>query len=156
MPSFFERPKIGYWSPSHLVDICFSAQCTFSITWKIKFGQHSVLKYSSCFRLRYFKRFCQNNSKDTFPDINAEEPDAIIYTRDKAVMRQLDALVTEYPDIFKCIGETDIDKTYSMPKSRISYRKPRRISDAKREQARVAIKNLNRRRNNGWKRLCYP
>lgn len=99
--------------------------------------------------MRYFKRFCQNNSKDTFPDINAEEPDAIIYTRDKAVMRQLDALVTEYPDIFKCIGETDIDKTYSMPKSRISYRKPRRISDAKREQARVAIKNLNRRRNNG-------
>lgn len=87
--------------------------------------------------------------QETIVNFNAEEPDAIIYTRDKAVMRQLDALVTEYPDIFKCIGETDIDKTYSMPKSRISYRKPRRISDAKREQARVAIKNLNRRRNNG-------
>jgi hypothetical protein len=46
-------------------------------------------------------------------------------------MRQLDTLVTEYPDIFKCIGKTDIDKTYSMPKSRISYRKPRSSIDSK-------------------------
>ena len=78
--------------------------------------------------------------QETIVNFNAEEPDAIVYTRDKAVMRQLDALVTEYPDIFKCIGETDIDKTYSMPKSRISYRKPRRISEAKRQQARDAMK----------------
>ncbi len=58
---------------------------------------------------------------------------ATLYTRDPSVMRKVYALVTEYPDIFKCIGETDIDKTYSMPKSRISYRKPRKISEAKRE-----------------------
>ena len=77
-------------------------------------------------------------------NFNAEEPDAIVYTRDQGVMRQLDALVTEYPDIFKCIGEADIDKTYSMPKSRISYRKPRRISEAKRQQAREAIKKINK------------
>jgi hypothetical protein len=77
-------------------------------------------------------------------NFNAEESDAIVYTRDKAVMRQLDALVTEYPDIFRCIGETDIDKTYSMPKSRISYRKPRRISEAKREQARRQMNEINR------------
>ena len=74
---------------------------------------------------------------------NAEEPDVIVYIRDKAVMRQLDALVTEYPDIFRCIGETDIDKTYSMPKSRISYRKPIRRSEAKRQQARDAMKAIN-------------
>lgn len=86
----------------------------------------------------------------------AEEPDAIVYTRDKAVMRQLDTLVTEYPDIFKCIGETDIDKIYSMPKSRISYRKPRRISEAKRQQARDAMRKINGcgwiQYGNGW--LC--
>ena len=40
-------------------------------------------------------------------------------------------------------GGTDIDKTYSMPKSRISYRKPRRISEAKRQQARDAMKKIN-------------
>ena len=71
---------------------------------------------------------------------------ATLYTRDSAVMRQLDTLVTEYPDIFKCIGETDIDKTYSMPKSRISYRKPRRISEEKRNQAREMMKALNERK----------
>ena len=81
--------------------------------------------------------------QETIVNFNAEEPDAVVYTRDKAVMRQLDTLVTEYPDIFKCIGETDIDKTYSMPKSRISYRKPRRISEAKRQQARDAMKKIN-------------
>ncbi len=80
--------------------------------------------------------------QETVVNFNAEEPYAIVYTRDKAVMRQLDTLVTEYPDIFKCIGETDIDKTYSMPKSRISYRKPRRISEAKREQARKQIQAI--------------
>lgn len=79
--------------------------------------------------------------QETIVNFNAEEPDAIVYTRDKSVMRQFDTLVTEYPDIFKCIGETDIDKIYSMPKSRISYRKPRKISQAKREQERNAMQN---------------
>ena len=60
------------------------------------------------------------------------------------IMRKVDALVTEFPDIYKCIGETDIDKTYSMPKSRISYRKPRRISEAKRQQARGQMNKINR------------
>ena len=84
--------------------------------------------------------------QETIVNFNAEEPDAIVYTRDKAVMRQLDALVTEYPDIFKCIGETDIDKTYSMPKSRISYRKPRRITQERRDQIRTQMENINNSR----------
>ncbi len=77
-------------------------------------------------------------------NFNAEEPDAIVYTRDKAVMRQLDALVTEYPDIFKCIGETDIDKIYSLPKSRISYRKPRRLSPEQRDKVRGLMEDINK------------
>ena len=35
------------------------------------------------------------------------------------------------------------EKVCSMPKSRISYRKPRRISEAKRQQARDAMKKIN-------------
>ncbi|SFU87526.1 hypothetical protein [Butyrivibrio sp. M55] len=84
--------------------------------------------------------------QETIINFNAEELNATVYTRDKAVMRKLDALVTEYPDTFKCIGETDIDKTYSMPKSRISYRKPRKISEAKREQARINMMEINHNR----------
>jgi hypothetical protein len=68
---------------------------------------------------------------------------ATLYTRDPAVMRKVDALVIEYPDTFKCIGETDIDKTYSMPKSFVTYRKPRRISEEQREAARERIMKLN-------------
>ena len=82
--------------------------------------------------------------QETIVNFNAEEPDAIVYTRDKAVMRQLDTLVTEYPDIFKCIGETDIDKTYEMPKSVVTYRKPRRISDERRIQLHKLMENINK------------
>ena len=82
--------------------------------------------------------------QETIVNFNAEEPDAIVYTRDKAVMRQLDALVTEYPDIFKCIGETDIDKTYEMPKSVVTYRKPRRLSEEQRDAKRVRMNHINR------------
>ncbi|MCR4749640.1 MAG: hypothetical protein K5877_07630 [Lachnospiraceae bacterium] len=81
--------------------------------------------------------------QETIIIFNAEEKTATLYTRDPAVMRKVDALVADYPDTFKCIGETDIDKTYEMPKSVVTYRKPRRISEAKREQARAAMKKIN-------------
>ena len=83
--------------------------------------------------------------QETIINFSAADKIATLYTRDPAVMRKVDALVIEYPDTFKCIGETDIDKTYSMPKSRISYRKPRRISEAKRQQAREAMKEINKK-----------
>lgn len=58
-------------------------------------------------------------------------------------MRKLDALVTEFPEVFQCIGKTDIDNTYTMPKSRVKYRKLRKISGVKREQSRKAMKKVN-------------
>lgn len=58
-------------------------------------------------------------------------------------MRKVDALVIEYPAPFKCIGETYIDKTYEMPKSVITYRKPKRLSEEQREAARLRAKQLN-------------
>ena len=67
--------------------------------------------------------------QETIINFNAEEKTATLYTRDPAVMRNLDSLVTEYPDTFKRVGETDIDKTYEMPKSAVAYRKPKRISE---------------------------
>lgn len=81
--------------------------------------------------------------QETIINFNAGEQTATLYTRDPAVMRKVDALVIEFPDTFKCIGETDIDKTYEMPKSAISYRKPRRLSEEQREAARNRMKALN-------------
>ena len=64
------------------------------------------------------------------------------YIRDLAVMRKTDTLVIEDPDIFRCIGETDIDKTYEMPKSAVTYRKPRNISKEQREEAKERIYSI--------------
>ncbi len=83
--------------------------------------------------------------QETIILFNVAEPDAKVYTRDKTVMRKLDALVAEFPEVYKCIKVTDIDKTYSMPKEYVSYRKPRRISEDRRNQAREVMEKLNKK-----------
>ncbi len=82
--------------------------------------------------------------QETIINFNAGESDAVVFTRDKAVIRKLDVLVTEFPEVYKGIGETDIDKTYSMPKQYVSYRKPRRISDEAKKQRRELMRNINK------------
>ncbi len=52
---------------------------------------------------------------ETVVNYNAGEQTATVYTRDKSVMRRLDRLVADYPDSYKLLNQTDIDKTYSMP-----------------------------------------
>ena len=81
---------------------------------------------------------------ETIINYNAGEQTATVYTRDKAVMRKLDKLVADFPDTYKLIDQTSIDKTYSMPKSYVSYRKPRNISAEKREQARQMMLGIKR------------
>ena len=73
---------------------------------------------------------------ETVVNYNAGEQMATVYTRDKSVMRRLDRLVADYPENYKLLSQTEIDKTYSMPKSHITYRKPRTVSNEQREQAR--------------------
>ncbi len=85
--------------------------------------------------------------QETIISFNASERIATLYTCDNAVMRKLDALsVTEYPEICKCIKETDISKTYSMPKQCVNYRKPRRISEERREQIMEQMTAINNKR----------
>ena len=84
---------------------------------------------------------------ETVVNYNAGEQTATVYTRDKSVMRKLDRLVSDYPDSYKLLKQTDIDKTYSMPKSHITYRKPRMVSDEQREQARQRMSKLNSNNN---------
>ena len=77
--------------------------------------------------------------QETVINFNAGEQNATVYTRDKTVMRKLDALVTDFPEVYRLVGETDIDKTYSMPKSCVSYRKPRKLTALQRAKARERI-----------------
>lgn len=72
---------------------------------------------------------------ETTINYNADEKTAVLYTRDKAVMRRLDRMVEKCPDMYKCIRETDIDKTYEFPKHLISFRVPRILTDEQREAA---------------------
>ena len=82
--------------------------------------------------------------QETIINYNAAEQTATVYTKDKTVMRRLDALVIEYPEHYRLIGETDIDKTYKMPKSFVSYRKPRRLSDGEKNRRKHQICLYNR------------
>lgn len=82
--------------------------------------------------------------QETIINFNVAESDAVVFTRDKSIIRKLDALVNEFPEVYHCIGETDIDKTYSMPKQYISYRKPRKISEERREQIQKQMQEINK------------
>ena len=82
---------------------------------------------------------------ETIVNYNADDQTATLYTRDPAIMRKIDALVIEFPDIYKCIGETDIDKTYEMPKSYVSYRRPRKLTEEQRKNAVERARNLARK-----------
>ncbi len=55
---------------------------------------------------------------------------------DNIIMRKLDTLVADFPDAYKLTGQDEVSKTYSFPKSFVSYRKPRAISTEQRERAR--------------------
>lgn len=83
--------------------------------------------------------------QETIVSYNAGEQTATIYTRDKAVMRKLDTLVADFPDTYKLVKQDEVSKTYSLPKSYVSYRKPRAVSMEQRERARQMMIERNKR-----------
>ncbi len=80
---------------------------------------------------------------ETIVNYNAGEQTATIYTRDKTVMRKLNKLVADYPEVYKLIEHDEVSKTYSCPKTYVTYRKPRKLSEKQREQAREQMKRIN-------------
>ena len=82
--------------------------------------------------------------QETIVSYNAGEQSATIYTRDKAVMRKLDTLVADFPATYELMKQDEVSKTYSFPKSFVSYRKPRAVSTEQRERARQMMIELNK------------
>ena len=82
--------------------------------------------------------------QETIVSYNAGEQTATIYTRDKAVMRKLDTLVADFPTTYKLMKQDEVSRTYSLPKSYVSYRKPRAVSMEQRERARQMMIELNK------------
>lgn len=85
---------------------------------------------------------------ETTINFNAEEGTASLYTRDKAVMRRLDRLVEEFPDIYKLVRETDIDKTYVFPKKYAIPKRPRIVSEEQREKMRERLAKAREAKDN--------
>ncbi len=82
--------------------------------------------------------------QETVVNYNADDQTATVYTRDKAVMRKLDALVIGFSDIYKLTGQDEVSKTYSFPKSYVSYRKPKAVNKEQRELARQMMIERNK------------
>ena len=86
--------------------------------------------------------------RESILNYNAGEQTATLYTRDKAVMRKLDTLVADFPDTYKLTEQDEGSKTYSFPKSYVSYRKPRAVSTEQRERARQMMIERNKIKEN--------
>ncbi len=81
--------------------------------------------------------------QETIINYNVAEQKASVYTADPNMIKRMDRLVTQFPDTFKTEQETEISKTYLVPKDYIKIRRPRNISDAQKEQARAKMKQIN-------------
>lgn len=83
--------------------------------------------------------------QETIINYNAGERTAIVYTRDRAVMRKLDTLVADFPSVYNLMEQDEVSKTYSFPKSYVSYCRPRKLSEEQRKQAQERIKKINKK-----------
>lgn len=85
--------------------------------------------------------------QETTIDFNAEEKTAEIYTADPVMIRKLDKLCEELPDIYQCteVTQTGFGKMYTMPKKMVRFGKPihREISEEQREQMRERAKKMH-------------
>ena len=82
-------------------------------------------------RLIYIMKLSRQE-QDTIIIFKAGKETAAIYTRDKSVIRKLDALVDEFLKVYRCISITDNDRKYELSKFAIM----RSITEACRNAAR--------------------
>lgn len=65
-------------------------------------------------------------------NLNADEDMATVYSANPAWIRKMDALVKEFPDVFRIKRWTEISKTYELPKKYVRIGRPRELSPAQR------------------------
>lgn len=71
--------------------------------------------------------------KEVVIKLNADEEMATVYSANPAWIRKMDALVKEFPDVFRIKRRTEVSKTYELPKKYVRIGKPREISYEQRE-----------------------
>ena len=80
--------------------------------------------------------------QETIINFNAKDKIATVYTRDPTFMKQMDKLVSEYPDTFRYQYVSAVDRVYKVPAASVTFRKPRRLTNEQREAARKRIKSI--------------
>ncbi len=88
----------------------------------------------------------QKEERETIINFNAKEKIATVYTRDPIFMKQMDKLVREYPNTFRCKSVSEVDRVYEVPASSITFRKPRKLSNGQRNHAREAMMSINKKK----------
>lgn len=66
-------------------------------------------------------------------NFNADEDMATVYSANSAWIRKMDSLVREFPDVFRVKRQTEISKTYEVPKKYVRIGRPRELSSAQKE-----------------------
>jgi len=66
-------------------------------------------------------------------NFNADEDMATVYSANPAWIRKMDVLVKEFPGVFHVKRQTEISKTYELPKKLVRIGKPGKLSQAQRE-----------------------
>lgn len=66
-------------------------------------------------------------------NLNADEDMATVYSANPAWIRKMDKLVQEFPEVFRVKRQTEISRTYELPKKLVRIGKPRELSLAQKE-----------------------
>ena len=66
-------------------------------------------------------------------NFNADEDKATVYSANPSWIKKMDALAREFPGTFRLTRQTEISKTYEVPKKYVRIGKPREVSHAQRE-----------------------
>ena len=82
--------------------------------------------------------------QETIINFNAKDKIATVYTRNPTFMKQMDILVREYPNTFRCKSASEVDRVYEVPAASVTFRKPRKLSDEQRKTMKKRAEILNK------------
>ncbi|WP_083413564.1 hypothetical protein [Butyrivibrio proteoclasticus] len=117
-----------------------------SINFCVHFHRQLMIVYTRKIRIGGTMGKLEKIECETIVNWNKEEPFAVVYTRDKDVMKKLDQMCRRYPDTYELTKETDIDKYYQIPKGYVRFHNPDQNSCKARKDASRRMKEMNRKR----------
>jgi len=121
------------------------------INFCVHFHRQLMIVYTRKIRIGGAMSKLEKIECETIVNWNKEEPFAVVYTRDKEVMKKLDQMCSRYPESYELTKETDLDKYYQIPKGYVRFHNPAQNSGKARKNASDRMKELNRKRWNNSK-----